>query len=98
MVPADPDDVKAAGFSVYYTQEDISSLNPDNLPSHVGVRGFATGDLNVGDTMTAVLPDWNLKPTIMFLSMLMMLPVIAPRFLPVSLFKRVRTEFLSLLR
>ena len=56
LVPADPDDVKAAGFSVYYTQEDVSSLNPDNLPSHVGVRGFATGDLNVGDTMTAVLP------------------------------------------
>ena len=56
LVPADPDDVKAAGFSLYYTQEDISSLNPDNLPSHVGVRGFATGDLNVGDTMTAVLP------------------------------------------
>ena len=56
-IPADSDDTKAAGFTVYYDTVSVASIDRKNLPSSVLLQSFETGDLNVGDTLTAVISD-----------------------------------------
>jgi serine protease len=52
-VTSDPDDTKAAGYTVYFSKNDISNLDINNLPDGVGYASFTTGDLAVGDTLAA---------------------------------------------
>lgn len=52
-VTADEDDKKAAGYTVYYSVNGLTGLDRSKIPSGVGYASFKTGDLKVGDTLTA---------------------------------------------
>jgi Subtilisin-like serine proteases len=50
-VPSDRDDGCAAGFDVYYSKSDLSSLDLDHIPYNVSRVSFQTGDLKAGDSL-----------------------------------------------
>ncbi|MFV0267787.1 MAG: S8 family serine peptidase [Draconibacterium sp.] len=52
-VPSDPDDGKASGFNVYYSQTALTGLNVNNPTGDVMIHSFSTGNLKAGDTYEA---------------------------------------------
>lgn len=58
-VTADVDDVKAYGFTVYYSTEPIGSQAKTKTSSTIMSRSVLTGDLNVSDYIELTLSDLN---------------------------------------
>lgn len=57
VVTPDVDDEKAYGYTVYYSESDISDLDRSSLPEDVFTYTIETGDVAVGDTIYAIISD-----------------------------------------
>lgn len=66
-IPSDTDDIKASGFTVYYSTTAFTSLlNRNNLPDYIKTATFATGDLDVGDSQTQKIKGLDFESTYYF--------------------------------
>ncbi len=57
LVTPDVDDEKAYGYTIYYSENDISELDVTSLPEGVFTLTVETAEIAVGDTIFATIPD-----------------------------------------
>jgi subtilisin family serine protease len=57
LVTPDVDDEKAYGYTVYYSENDLSDLEVTSLPEGVFTYTVETAEIAVGDTIYATIPD-----------------------------------------